>query len=47
MCIETIKDRGLSFETQLKIEFLPPKNGSKKCLEKSLIFHHVLGKDAN
>ena len=31
-----IKDRGLSFETQLKIEFLPPHNGSKKCLEKSL-----------
>ena len=31
-----IKDRGLIFETQLKIEFLPPNNGSKKCLEKSL-----------
>ena len=28
-----IKDGGLSFETQLKIEFLPPNNGSKKCLE--------------
>ena len=24
-----IKDEGLSFETQLKIEFLPPNNGSK------------------
>ena len=32
-----IKDGGLSFETQLRIEFLPPNNGSKKCLEKSLI----------
>ena len=32
-----IKDGGLSFEIQLKIEFLPPINGSKKCLEKSLI----------
>ena len=32
-----IKDRELSFETQLKIEFLPPNNGSKKCLEKSLV----------
>ena len=31
-----IKDGGLSFETQLRIEFLPPNNGSKKCLEKSL-----------
>ena len=29
-----IKDGGLSFETQLKIEFLLPNNGSKKCLEK-------------
>ena len=29
-------DGGLSFETQLKIEFSPPNNGSKKCLEKSL-----------
>ena len=29
-----IKDGGgLSFETQLKIEFLPPNNGSKKCLK--------------
>ena len=27
---------GLSFGTQLKIEFLPPNNGGKKCLEKSL-----------
>ena len=33
-----IKDEGLSFETQLKIEFLPPNNGSKKCLEKSLLY---------
>ena len=24
-----LKDGGLSFETQLKIEFLPPNNGSK------------------
>ena len=31
-----IKDEGLSFETQLKIEFLPPSNGSKKCLEKPM-----------
>ena len=31
-----IKDGELSFETRLKIEFLPPNNGSKKCLEKSL-----------
>ena len=31
-----VKDGGLSFETQMKIEFLPPHNGSKKCLEKSL-----------
>ena len=30
-----IKDGELSFETRLKIEFLPPNNGSKKCLEKS------------
>ena len=30
------KDGGLSFETQLKIEFLPLHNGSKKMLEKSL-----------
>ena len=29
-----VKDGGLSFETQLKIEFLSPNNGSKKCLEK-------------
>ena len=29
---EMIKDGGLS----LKVEFLPPNNGSKKCLEKSL-----------
>ena len=30
-----MKDGGLSFETPLtalKIEFLPPNNGSKKCL---------------
>ena len=33
---EMIKDGGLSFETQLRIEFLPPNNGSKKWLEKSL-----------
>ena len=32
-----IKDKGLSFETQLKIEFLPPNNGRKKFLEKSLL----------
>ena len=30
------QDGGLSFETQLKIEFLLSNNGSKKCLEKSL-----------
>ena len=30
------KDESLSFETQLKVEFLPPNKGSKKCLEKSL-----------
>ena len=30
------KRRKISFETQLKIEFLPPNNGSEKCLEKSL-----------
>ena len=29
-----IKDRGLSFETQLKIEFLSPNNGSKKMFGK-------------
>ena len=28
-----IKDGGLSFKTQLKSEFLPLNNGSKKCLE--------------
>ena len=33
-----IKDGGLSFEFQLKIDFLPPKNGSKKCLEKFNIY---------
>ena len=32
-----IKDGGLTFETQLKIEFLPLYNGSKKCLGKSLL----------
>ena len=32
-----IKDKGLSFETQLKIEFLPPNNGRKKFLVKSLL----------
>ena len=31
------KRQGLSFETQLKIKFLPPNNSSKKCLEKSLL----------
>ena len=31
-----IKDEGLSLEIQLKIEFLPQNNSSKKCLEKSL-----------
>ena len=30
-----IKDGGLSFETQLKIEILPPHNGSKKMLGKN------------
>ena len=37
------KDGRLSFETQLKIEFLPLNNGSKKCLEKTLMLnvaHH-------
>ena len=34
--MEMIKD-GLSFETQLKIEFLPLNKGSKLCVEKSLI----------
>ena len=28
-----IKDGGLSFETQLKIEFLPLNNGSKKSMQ--------------
>ena len=32
-----IKDGGLSFETQLKIEFLSLNNVSKKCLEKFLV----------
>ena len=32
-----IKDGGLSFKTQLKIEFLPQNNSSKICLEKSLV----------
>ena len=32
-----IKEGGLSFKTQFKIEFLPPNNGSKKCLKKSLL----------
>ena len=31
------KNGGLSFETQLKIEFLPPNNGCKQCLEKFLV----------
>ena len=35
--MEMIRDGGLSFETQLKVEFLPLNNGSKKCLEKSLV----------
>ena len=30
-----IKDRGLSFETLLKIEFLPPHNGSKNVWKNS------------
>ena len=34
-----IKDGGLSFEFQLNIDFLPPNNGSKKCLEKSNIYY--------
>ena len=29
-----IKDVGFNFETQLKIEFLPPNNSSKKMLGK-------------
>ena len=33
---DMIKNGGLSFKTQLKVEFLPRNNGSKKCLEKSL-----------
>ena len=40
-----IKDEGLSFETQLKIEFLPPNNGSNKCLEKSLLADVLLGSE--
>ena len=36
-----IKQGGLSFETQLKIEFLPSNNGSKKCLENSLLVGKV------
>ena len=32
-----IKDGQLSFETQLKIEFLPLNDGNKKCLKKSLL----------
>ena len=42
-----IKDGGLSFETQLKIEFLPP---NKKCLEKSLTGNkwvNILGERVN
>ena len=30
------KDERLTFETQLKIEFLLPNNSSENCLEKSL-----------
>ena len=37
-----IKDGGLSFETQLKIEFLPPNNVSKKCLLNPLIVNMLL-----
>ena len=37
-----IKDGGLSFGTQLKIEVLPPNNGSKKCLEKSLAVKAII-----
>ena len=37
--IEMIKDGGSSFVTQLKIEFLPLNNCSKKCLEKSLLIY--------
>ena len=40
-----IKDQGLSFETQLKFEFLPPNNGSNKCLEKSLLADVLLGSE--
>ena len=31
-----MNDGKLNFETQLKIEFLPLNNGSKKCLDKFL-----------
>ena len=33
------KDGKLSFEIQLKIAFLPLNNGSKKCLDKTLILN--------
>ena len=35
------KDGRLSFESQLKIDFLPSNNDSRKCLEKSLYFHQI------
>ena len=37
-----IKNEGLSFETQLKIEFLLQNNGSKKFMEKSLLSKALL-----
>ena len=40
-----IKGGELSFETQLKIKFLPPNNGSKQCLEKSLCKKEILFSD--
>ena len=39
--IEMIKDGELIFQTQLKPEFLPPNDGSKKCSEKSLIYSYI------
>ena len=36
-----IKDGGLSFETKSKIEFLQPNNGSKKCVEKSVMYSYT------
>ena len=39
--IEMIKDGELIFQTQLKPEFLPPNDGSKKCSEKSLMYSYT------